>query len=265
MRSLYLSFFSEFYKSRKTLAFWAAIILPVVICGLVAFGFYDSSQRILKLNYSPMMYWYRLSSNTTNIMGMMILPFYVIFMTYSVNNIEHKNDTWKTIFTLPLNKLSIYSAKYLYTLSLVIICLGLFCTLTYASGFLLQFLESRFKFDQYSPIDMLSKGYLKLFLSVLGIVSIQFIISLIWSDFLKPMGIGFIGVILGIIVAVAGWKYAKFFPYSQPMITLNTGKRSNEIMTADFTLFTTEVIASIITAIGLFIVGYYIVAKKTIK
>ncbi len=265
MRSLYLSFFSEFYKSRKTLAFWAAIILPVVICSLVAIGFLSRAEQMLKANLSPEFYWFQLTRNTTGIMGMLILPFYVIFMAYSVNNIEHKNDTWKTIFTLPLNKLSIYSAKYLYSLSLVFICLFLFCTLTYASGFVLQAIESGFKFNQYSPLDMLSKVYLKLFLSVLGIVSIQFIISLVWSDFLKPMGLGFIGVISGMILAVAGWKYAKFFPYSQPMIALNTGKKSEALMTADFTLFTTEIVSSIATAAVLFVVGYYILSKKTIK
>jgi hypothetical protein len=265
MRSLYLSFFSEFYKSRKTLAFWAAIILPVIICSLVAFGFLSRTEFILKANMSPLMQWYRLSSNTTGIMGMLILPFYVIFMAYSVNNIEHKNDTWKTIFTLPLNKFSIYAAKYLYSLFLVFVCMLLFCLLTYASGFILQLLEGRFQFNQYSPLEMLSKGYLKLFLSVLGIISIQFIISLIWSDFLKPMGIGFIGVIVGIIVVIGGWEYAKFFPYSQPMIALSTGKKSDSLMTSDFTLFTTEIIASLITAVALFLMGYFIISKKTIK
>jgi hypothetical protein len=265
MRSLYLSFFSEFYKSRKTLAFWAAIVLPLIICSLVAFGFYSLSKETISANFSPELYWYQLTRNTTGIMGMLILPFYVIFMAYSVNNIEHKNDTWKTIFTLPLNKLSIYSAKYLYSLFLIFLCLFLFCTLTYASGFVLQALESQFKFNQYSPIEMLSKVYLKLFLSVLGILSIQFIISLIWSDFLKPMGLGFIGVITGVILVVANWKYAKFFTYSQPMIALGTGKKSNKLMSADFTILTPEVITSLITAAVLFVVGYYIISKKTIK
>lgn len=264
MRSLYLSLFSEFYKSRKTLAFWAAIILPFLICSLVAFGFLKSDQ-MLKADFPPVFYWFQLTRNTTGIMGMLILPFYVIFMTYSVNNIEHKNDTWKTIFTLPLNKFSIYTAKFLYSVFLVLICLFLFCTLTYLSGFLLQSIEPKFKFDQYSPVEMLSKTYFKLFLSVLGIISIQFIISLVWSDFLKPMGLGFIGVITGMIVVIAGWKYAKFFPYGQPMLALNTGKKSKELMNADFSLFTTEIVCSIVTSIVLFVVGYYIISRKTIK
>ena len=114
MRSLYISYFSEFYKSRKTLAFWAAIILPILICGLIAFGFYTGSEKIIKLNYPGLALWGRYSGAALNVMGMLILPFYVMFMAFSVNNIEHKNDTWKTLFMQPLNKFAIYSAKYLY-------------------------------------------------------------------------------------------------------------------------------------------------------
>ena len=115
MRSLYISLISEFYKSRKTLAFWAAILLPLVVCSLISFGFYAYSERILNLHYPPMILWLRYIGAALGVMGVLILPFYVIFMAFSVNNIEHKNDTWKTLFAQPLNKLGIYAAKYLNT------------------------------------------------------------------------------------------------------------------------------------------------------
>lgn len=264
MRSLIISLQSEFYKSRKTLAFWAAILLPVVICGLIAFGMYSDSEKILKLNYPPKMLWLRLSSMSLGVMGMLILPFYVIFMAFSVNNIEHKNDTWKTLFTQPLNKFSIYSAKYLYAVLLIAICLGLFAILTYLSGHLLQLLVSGYKFDAFSPLEMLLRFYTKLFLSSLGILSLQFIISLIWGDFLKPMGIGFIGTIMGIITANVGWKHAYMIPYSHAALALNS-KKIKDPMEGGFPIFTQEIYTSLAYAIVLFIIGYFIVAKKSIK
>ncbi|TDQ09282.1 ABC transporter permease [Pedobacter metabolipauper] len=260
MRSLLISLQSEFYKSRKTLAFWAAILLPVVICGLITFGFYTNSEKILKMNYPGMVLWMNYSGGALGVMGMLILPFYVIFMAFSVNNIEHKNDTWKTLFAQPLNKLSIYAAKYLYAVLLIFCCLFLFASLTYLFGNLLQVLVKGLKFNEYSPIEILSKLYLKLFLSSLGILSVQFIISLIWSDFLKPMGIGFIGIIMGIILYTKGWEYAYTVPYSHPSmaLTMAKGKGTPEI-------FTQEIYTSLIYAVVLFTVGYFIVARKSVK
>lgn len=264
MRSLYISLTSEFYKSRKTLAFWAAIILPVLISLLIAFGFYSGSEKILALNYPGLVLWGRLSGATLNVMGMLILPFYIMFMAFSINNIEHKNDTWKTLFAQPLNKFSIYAAKYLYAVILVFICLILFAVLTILSGYLLQILVPKYTFNDYNPTMLLSKFYLKLFLASLGILSIQFVLSLIWSDFLKPMGIGFVGIIAGIITANVGWKHAYLIPYSDPALALSvTNVKGGKI--EDFPIFTQEIWVSLISAVLFFIVGYFILAKKNIK
>lgn len=265
MRSLYISLVSEFYKSRKTLAFWAAILLPLIICGLITFGFYSSSEKITKLHYPAMVLWAQYSGAALGVMGTLIMPFYVIFMAFSVNNIEHKNDTWKTLFAQPLNKFSIYTAKYLYAVFLIFICLFLFAALTFAFGNLLHVLVPQFNFNEYNPSSILINSYLKLFLSSLGILSLQFIFSLIWSDFLKPMGIGFIGTIMGIITASVGWKFAYLIPYSLPTLAMKLTRVKKGGDPLNFQIFTQEIWTSLAYALILFIIGYFIVTKKSIK
>lgn len=264
MRSLYISLTSEFYKSRKTLAFWAAILLPVLICGLITFGFYSGSEKILKANYPGIALWGQFSGASLNVMGMLILPFYVMFMAFSVNNLEHKNDTWKTLFAQPLNKFSIYAAKYLYAVLLLLICLLLFALFTYSSGYLLQVLIPKYTFKDYNPLLLLTKFYSKLFLASLGILSVQFVFSLIWSDFLKPMGIGFVGIIAGIITANVGWKHAYLIPYSDPALALQV-TRIKGAKLEDFPIFTQEIWVSLTFAVAMFILGYFILLKKNIK
>jgi hypothetical protein len=265
MRSLYLSYISEFYKSRKTLAFWAAIILPILICGLIAYGFYSGSAKVLKNNYPGMILWGQYSGAALNVMGMLILPFYVMFMAFSVNNIEHKNDTWKTLFTQPLNKFAIYAAKYFYALTLLFICVFLFAALTFATGYLLQLMVPKYTFNDYNPLMILAKFYSKLFLASLGILSIQFVLSLIWGDFLKPMGIGFIGIIAGIITANVGWKYAYLIPYSDPTLALRITRSTKNANPEDFPIFTQEIWVSVIFAASMFMIGYFILSKRNIK
>lgn len=265
MRSLYISLVSEFYKSKKTLAFWAAILLPLIICGLITFGFYSSSEKILNFHYPPVVLWAQYSGAALNVMGLLVMPFYVIFMAFSVNNIEHKNDTWKTLFAQPLNKFSIYAAKYLYAVGLILISLFLFAALTYGFGHLLQVVVPKYNFNQYNPLNILINAYTKLFLSSLGILSLQFILSLVWADFLKPMGIGFVGTIMGIITANVGWKYAYLIPYCLPALSLRVTKVKKGVDPLDFPVFTQEIWTSLIYALVLFIIGYFIVSRKSIK
>lgn len=264
MRSLFISLQSEFYKSRKTLAFWAAIVLPVLICGLVAFGFFSGSEKILKMNYPGLALWGQFSGATLGIMGMLILPFYVMFMAFSVNNIEHKNDTWKTLFAQPLNKFAIYSAKYVYAVLLLLICLVLFALLTLGSGYLLQVLVPKYTFNDYNPAVLLFKFYSKLFLASLGILSVQFVLSVIWGDFLKPMGVGFVGIIAGIITANVGWEYAYLIPYSDPTLALKV-TRVKGAKLEEFPIFAQEIWVSLAFAAVLFIAGYFILSRKNIK
>ena len=263
MRALVISLQSEFYKSRKTLAFWASILLPLIICSLVTAGFYTQSAKILARNLPPVSLWVFYIVTILGVMGSLILPFYVIFMAFSVNNIEHKNDTWKSLFAQPLNKFSIYTAKYLYAVILVFICMFLFAVLNFAAGHLLHALNNNLKFNEFSPVDILYTFYMKLFLSSLGTLSLQFIISLIWSDFLKPMGVGFLGLIIGLIAASTGWKYAFIIPYSHATLVLS--KVSSKKQGAVAELFTTEIWASLAFAVIFFLIGYFIVLKKSVK
>ena len=271
MKGFILSLQSEFYKSRKTLGFWCAVILPVVICSLVCWGVYSHADKLKPL--PPLMQWLQFSSAILNVMGSLLLPIYVIIVAYSVNNIEHKADTWKTLFSLPLSKLSVYAAKYFYALFLVFLCLALFVLFTLGFGNLLSIVKPGLKFNEYSVAGLLTQLYLKFFLAALGILSIQFLLSLLFSDFLKPMGIGFVCTITGRILASNNWEYAYLFPYSHPMMAMKALSQthpkdngvSGKMPEITINMFTHETWVSLAVAIAVFIAGYYIVLKRSVK
>ncbi|MBS1502675.1 MAG: ABC transporter permease [Bacteroidetes bacterium] len=269
MKGFILSFRSEFYKTRKTMAFWSTVLLPLAICLLLFFGFLNHSDRLV--HQPGFMLWLQFAGAILGVMGSLILPMLIVFLAYSVNNIEHKAETWKTLFSLPISKWAVYSAKYFYALFLTIVCLVLFLLFTLAFGNLLSVLNPALKFSEYHVEGTLARIYLKLLLSSLGILSIQFLLSLLFRDFLKPMGIGFAATIAGIIMANVGWKYAYTFPYAHPLLTIKSifpsriGENSPPIpqITVDF--FTKDIVVSLIVAAGVFILGYFIVLKKSVK
>src|SRR6476661_6915100 len=245
MQAFVLSLRSEFYKSRNTLAFWSAIILPIAIVGLVFFGFYTNSDKMQ--NMAPMFQWFRYFGAILGVMGILLLPMFVIFISYSVNNMEHRSEMWKSLFSLPLGKWSIYSSKYFFTVILNALCISMFFGLIIGSGQLLSLLKPVFRFDEFQIAKFAFDFHLKMFLATLGILSIQFLLSLVWADFLKPMGIGFIGTICGIIAGNTGWKYAYMIPYAHPFLTVNGYQPKGQ--TPQINFLTNEIYVSIGVAI----------------
>ncbi len=268
MKGFILSFRSEFYKTRKTMAFWSSVLLPLIICLLLFIGFFSHSDQMAST--PGMELWLRFAGAILGVMGSLLLPMLIVFIGYSVNNIEHKSETWKSLFSLPIPKWSVYSAKYVYAFSLVFLCLSLFYLFTIGFGNLLSVVKPTLKFNEYHIESTLAQIYFKLLLSSLGILSIQFLLSLLFRDFLKPMGIGFVATIAGVILAGTDWKYAYLFPYSAAMSTVKSihpsggGKgQTMPQLTVDF--FTKDILVSLAVAAGVFILGYFIVLRKSVK
>jgi lantibiotic transport system permease protein len=250
------------------MGFWSAVLLPLLLCLLLFVGFFNKSDQLTQL--PGLMLWLRFAGAILGVMGSLLLPMLIIFIAYSVNSIEHKADTWKTLFSLPISKLSVYAAKYFYAFFLVFLCLALFVVFTLGFGNLLSVLKPSLKFNEYNIANTLSHLYLKLFLSSLGILSIQFLLSLLFRDFLKPMGIGFICTITGVILVANNWTYAYLFPYSHPMMALKAlqeGKEKHPGSVPQITvdMLTKDTWVSLAIAVVVFIAGYFIVLKKSVK
>lgn len=262
MRSFFISLQSEFYKSRKTLAFWSAILLPLLICFLMSWGFISQASK-LAANPGAVL-WFRYISSILGTMGVLLLPILVIYNTYAITNMEYKGDTWKSLFSLPLSKFSIYASKYIYIVLLTFITMSLFVIFIILSGHGIELIKPELKFGDYNANTIILRSFTKLFLSAIGIISIQFLMNLMWNDFLKPFGIGFLLTIMGIITASVNWKYVTYVPYAFPNLTVNNIMQTK----GDFNkmvIFDTAIYNSIICGVAIFVIGYFLVAKKTIK
>lgn len=262
MRSFFVSLSSEFYKSRKTLAFWSAVLLPLVICLLISWGFVSQANKLA--NDPALVLWFRYISAIIGVMGVLLLPVLVIYNTYAITNMEYKGDTWKSLFSLPLGKLSIYASKYIYIVFLTFLTMALFSLLIIATGHGIQLLKPELEFGDFNPNDLIFKFFTKLFLSSIGIISIQFLMNLMWNDFLKPFGIGFVLTILGIITSQLKWKYVDFFPFAYPNLTVSNIMNSKGGIDK-VVIFDQAIYNSLICGVIVFIIGYFLVAKKTIK
>ena len=250
------------------MGFWSAVLLPLLICLLLFVGFFNKSDHLA--NMPGFMAWLQFAGAILGVMGSLLLPMLIIFIAYSVNNIEHKSETWKSLFSLPIAKWSIYSAKYFYALFLVALSLLLFVLLTIGFGNFLSILKPELKFNEYHIEKLLAQIYFKLFLASLGMLSVQFLLSLLFRDFLKPMGIGFVATIAGLIFANLNWQYTYLCPYSSPMLTIKgllSSRMDNSPTMPEISvdIFTKDILVSLTVAVGVFVLGYFIVLKKSVK
>jgi hypothetical protein len=263
MRSFFISLQSEFFKSRKTLAFWSAILLPLLICLAFSGGFIYKATNLA--GKPALILWSYYIIPIIGIMGSLLLPILVIYNTYASTNMEYKGDTWKSLFSLPLPKISIYASKYLYIVFLTFLTMLLFGVFIIVMGHGVQLIKPEVKFGDYNPNMLIFRTFSKLFLSAIGIISIQFLMNLMWNDFLKPFGIGFLLTITGSILANVGWEYSDYFPYAHPSMAVKNimsmkGGDINKLVVFDLPIYN-----SLICGVVVFIIGYFLMAKKSIK
>ena len=264
MRNFISSLKSEYYKSRKTLNFWATILLPVILCSIVCLGFFAMADKFEKMDGKAI--WGFFSGAILGVLGNLLLPLLVIFLANSVNSLEHRADTWKTLFSLPVSKWTIYAGKYFYVFLLLFVCMLLFALFTIGYGNLLGTISPTLKFHEYEMTGLLLASYFKLFLSCLGILYIQFLLSLVWSDFLKPMGIGFLLFIIGAVINSTNWHYAFLMPYAHPAISVKSMATNPNVKNdPPIDIFTSEILVSVILSAVVFFAGYYVVKRTRIK
>ena len=87
------------------------------------------------------------------------------------------------------------------------------------------------------------------------------------------MGIGFVCTIASLIaVNAAHWQYAYFIPYAHPALAMNglrynsnTIHGHNAVPQLGVDMFTKEVYVSLVVAAVVFILGFLIVQKKSVK
>lgn len=254
MTHFWLALRSEFLKSRRTLALATTIWLPVFIAGLYFALAYFKAEDFAKTGMNP---WVLLAQNLFGLYSVLILPMYAMVVAFSTNQIEHVANAWKNVFTLPYPRLTIYVAKWAFAFLLILMFSVLLCGLVFFEGNLLAVLKPEIGFQDYHSYDLIGRLFFKFFLAILGVFSIQFLLSFQWRDFIRPVGTGLALTIAGAILA--GWKFAWVFPYSATT-------RINEQFHKDKTgVWGPEIWVSLGVTLALFGVGYLLVLRRSTR
>jgi hypothetical protein len=136
------------------------------------------------------------------------------------------NNTWKQVFASPQSFGDIFFSKYLVILFMVFFLFFMFNFFMFGSAILANLINNKYSFFDHSvPWLNLLKMNLKTFVALLGIISIQYWLSLRFKNFIIPIGIGLALLIAGLILS--DWKHIDKWPYIFPLLSFaSAGSRA---------------------------------------
>jgi lantibiotic transport system permease protein len=247
---------SEWLKQKRSLTSWlvvgAAFFIPTLI--LVV--------RLVRPTGLPEIYraagfWERLWTQSWESMSVFIMPLVIMLGASLIAQLEFRNNTWKQVHATPQPFATIYVAKLLIILAMVVQLFAWFNVAIYVSGMIPALVFARVDVPA-SPIPyaLFLRQNASFFIDVLPIVGLQYLLALRFRNFMVPMGVGM--VIWITAIGALPWEYNYLIPYGHAVIdyTMTVQSRVSHALPAP-----APVIASCYFAVFV-VIGYVLYAYK---
>lgn len=153
--------------------------------------------------------------------GNMFYPIYLTIIAVRLTQFEHRHGGWKLIETQPVDKFSIFMSKVVVALCFSMLCILCIVLFSLIGGTIIMLVKPTSQFNHYSiPFDEMLLFGLRLFVSGLGILGIQYLFSVLISGFVWPFVIGLVGTIAGLILK--GFNLLDWWPYATTSYTVSS-------------------------------------------
>ncbi len=253
------AFHCEWLKKKRSLAAWLIVVGSVFTPAVVLIANLANRDDLPKI-YASEDFWRRLWTNSWESVAIFFLPMGAILATSLITQLEFRNNAWKQVHTLPLNHASLFFSK----LSVILVMLVQFVLLINVAIYVSAVIPALLLGDvSYPPASIPYVDFLIedawYFVDCLPIVAVQYAASLRFSNFLVPVGVGFVAWVAAL--AALPWQYGFAIPYTYCMYDYLEDRpgKSTIIPDADFHSW----------AIGYFvlftIVGYWMFANRNEK
>jgi hypothetical protein len=214
------SFRAEWLKRRRSLASWLVLVGAFFTPSIILASRIKNHAALRPL-YVSEDFWRRLWSQSWESMEVFLLPIGIILATGLVAQIEYKNNTWKQLHTTPQGFTTIFAAKLLVVLLMLVEVFALFNVGVYLSAVIPSLLFAGVPYPA-APIPFADfwRANVNFFVDCLPIVALQYLLSLHFKNFLVPVGAGFAIWFLG--VGLLSWEHSYLLPYNHGAINFLT-------------------------------------------
>jgi hypothetical protein len=217
--SLLISTKAEIIKTKRSASFWLSLIGAAIIPLLFFLTLTISPEKNYdRFHVAP---WRIVFTQGWQVFNSFLLPMFVILICSLIPQLEYKNNAWKQVFASPQTIGNIFFSKFLTILMMI-----LFLFLLFNIFMILFMIIPNLVYPKYTFLSTridwfdLFRLNVKTFVSLLGIISIQYWISLRFKNFIVPIGIGLALLIISIILVETHWEHVYKVPYAFPMLTV---------------------------------------------
>lgn len=188
---------AEQLKLHKSPVWIAFFIIPCISAFMGTLNYLNNTEILTNK-------WYSLWTQHTLFYCYFCFPSLIGVYCAYICRLEHMNNNWNMVMTVPTKISSIYFSKFITVMKMLCFTQIFVGILFYISGKIVGF-------NTEVPKEMFLWIFLG-FIASAAIASIQLVLSIIIRSFAVPIGISLIGGIIGLAINAKG--YGVYFPYS---------------------------------------------------
>ncbi len=209
---------AELIKTRRSAAFWLCLAGGAFV-PLIFFLSYmiKPSANAKRLIADP---WVIHFGQLWQTFSVFLLPMFIILISSMLVQMEYKNNTWKQVYTAPQSYAGIYFSKLTGIVMMVTLLFIVFNVLSFLAAIIPDLVHNRqfgFSRTRFGWLKFLGFNG-RVLIASLGIISIQYWISLRFRNFIIPVGIG-LACLIATMLAF-GWEHIYKVPFAYPFLTM---------------------------------------------
>ncbi|HZU87238.1 MAG TPA: ABC transporter permease, partial [Anaerolineaceae bacterium] len=211
MNAYFRAFWAESLKLKRTLLFWSVFLAPLATGLMIALMVEGDDLRNLGTDSG----WLYLQNAVIMFWAILMIPLLIALQTTLLSQLEHGEKNWKHLHALPIPRPAIYLAKWLMANLLALMSSLLLVVVVILTGlFLVTFVNPDNGLASPIPLGEMLSQSLSIYIMMLLAISIQTWVSIRWSSFLVPIGVGMVATFANIFVAQSEKWYYSLFPWS---------------------------------------------------
>ena len=215
---------SEWLKQKRSLTSWLVMGGGLFVPGLVL-AIRVRQHAILPEIYRTADFWPKLWGSLWESMSLVILPVVIILAASLITQIEYRNNTWKQLHASPQPLATIFLAKLVIILAMVVRLILWFELGIFLTGMIPVLLFRGVRLPPGTiPFGLFFRRDLDYFIDALPIAAIQYLLALRFRNFMVPVGVG-----MALWIAAIGglsWQYNYLIPYAYVAIDYTTTIKS---------------------------------------
>lgn len=206
------SFLSEWLKRRRSSAVWLTLFGGLFVPLIMLTSRLIRHKSTILANASEGI-WEKTHNDIWQYMAYFLLPMGITLAASLITQIEFRNNTWKQTLTTPQSLSTVFWAKYLVVLIMllqffILLNIGIILAVFVPA---LVYGDVPFPKESYPFLPFL-KGNAKLFVCILPVLALQYLLSLHIRNFIIPIVIGF-GLTIAALIGI-NWEYGHWIPYT---------------------------------------------------